>query len=97
MKKLFIAAAVIVMAGSMASCGQKTQKAAQDTAATEPVATEQVETVEIEQLLLARGRTDSGAPPPFCTGTEFEFSGWERCGRFRYQLGKSDDYFAGSC
>lgn len=34
MKKLFIAAAVIVMAGSMASCGQKTQKAAQDTAAT---------------------------------------------------------------
>ena len=26
MKKLFIAAAVIVMAGSMASCGQKTQK-----------------------------------------------------------------------
>ena len=32
MKKLFIAAAVIVMAGSMASCGQKTQKAAQDTA-----------------------------------------------------------------
>ena len=35
MKKLFIAAAVIVMAGSMASCGQKTQKAAQDTAATE--------------------------------------------------------------
>ena len=43
MKKLFIAAAVIVMAGSMASCGQKTQKAAQDTAATEPVATEQVE------------------------------------------------------
>lgn len=40
MKKLFIAAAVIVMAGSMASCGQKTQKAAQDTAATEPVATE---------------------------------------------------------
>ena len=45
MKKLFIAAAVIVMAGSMASCGQKTQKAAQDTAATEPVATEQVETV----------------------------------------------------
>ena len=43
MKKLFIAAAVIVMAGSMASCGQKTQKAAQDTAATEPVATEAVE------------------------------------------------------
>ena len=42
MKKLFIAAAVIVMAGSMASCGQKTQKAAQDTAATEPVATEPV-------------------------------------------------------
>ena len=41
MKKLFIAAAVIVMAGSMASCGQKTQKAAQDTAATETVATEQ--------------------------------------------------------
>ena len=49
----------------------------------------------VKQLLLARGRTDSGAPPPFCTGTEFEFSGWERCGRFRYQLGKSDDYFAG--
>ena len=48
MKKLFIAAAVIVMAGSMASCGQKTQKAAQDTAATEPVATEQVEAVEVE-------------------------------------------------
>lgn len=45
MKKLFIAAAVIVMAGSMASCGQKTQKAAQDTAATE-----QVETVEIEAV-----------------------------------------------
>ena len=45
MKKLFIAAAVIVMAGSMASCGQKTQKAA-----TEPVATEQVETVEIEAV-----------------------------------------------
>ena len=37
MKKLFIAAAVIVMAGSMASCGQKTQKAAQDTAATERI------------------------------------------------------------
>ena len=51
MKKLFIAAAVIVMAGSMASCGQKTQKAAQDTAATEPVATEQVETVEIEAVI----------------------------------------------
>ena len=50
MKKLFIAAAVIVMAGSMASCGQKTQKAAQDTAATEPVATEQVEAVEIEAV-----------------------------------------------
>jgi predicted small lipoprotein YifL len=48
MKKLFIAAAVIVMAGSMASCGQKTQKAAQDTAATEP--TEQVEAVEIEAV-----------------------------------------------
>ena len=45
MKKLFIAAAVIVMAGSMASCGQKTQKAAQ-----EPVATEQVEAVEIEAV-----------------------------------------------
>ena len=45
MKKLFIAAAVIVMAGSMASCGQKTQKAAQDT-----VATEQVEAVEIEAV-----------------------------------------------
>ena len=43
MKKLFIAAAVIVMAGSMASCGQ-------DTAATEPVATEQVEAVEIEAV-----------------------------------------------
>ena len=43
MKKLFIAAAVIVMAGSMASCGQKTQKAAQDTA-------EQVEAVEIEAV-----------------------------------------------
>ena len=38
------------MAGSMASCGQKTQKAAQDTAATEPVATEQVEAVEIEAV-----------------------------------------------
>lgn len=55
MKKLFIAAAVIVMAGSMASCGQKTQKAAQDTAAqdtaaTEPVATEQVEAVEVETV-----------------------------------------------
>ena len=50
MKKLFIAAAVIVMAGSMASCGQKTQKAAQDTAATEPVATEQVEADEIEAV-----------------------------------------------
>lgn len=49
-EKLFIAAAVIVMAGSMASCGQKTQKAAQDTAATEPVATEQVEAVEIEAV-----------------------------------------------
>ena len=130
MKKLFIAAAVIVMAGSMASCGQKTQKAAQDTAATEPVATEQVEAVEIEavtpeseipaaaesqktqpeqannnyyfggffllkHLWVAWGGTDRGAPPPFCTGTEFELSGWERCGRFRYQLGKSDDYFAG--
>ena len=38
MKKLFIAAAVIVMAGSMASCGQKTQKA------------EQVEAVEFETV-----------------------------------------------
>ena len=38
------------MAGSMASCGQKTQKAAQDTAATEPLATEQVEAVEIEAV-----------------------------------------------
>ena len=36
--------------GRKASCGQKTQKAAQDTAATEPVATEQVEAVEIEAV-----------------------------------------------
>ena len=49
MKKLVIAAAVIVMAGSMVSCGQKTQKAA-ETTATEPVVTEQVETVEIETV-----------------------------------------------
>ena len=40
MKKLFIAAAVIVMAGSMASCGQKTQKAAQETVEIEAVTPE---------------------------------------------------------
>ena len=49
MKKLVIVAAVIVMAGSMISCGQKTQKAAEATA-TEPVVTEQVEAVEIEAV-----------------------------------------------
>ena len=62
MKKLFIAAAVIVMAGSMASCGQKTQKAAQDTAATEPVATEQVEAVEIEAEIPAAAESQKTQP-----------------------------------
>ena len=62
MKKLFIAAAVIVMAGSMASCGQKTQKAAQDTAATEPVATEQVEAVEMESEIPAAAESQKTQP-----------------------------------
>ena len=62
MKKLFIAAAVIVMAGSMASCGQKTQKAAQDTAATEPVATEQIEAVTPESEIPAAAESQKTQP-----------------------------------
>ena len=62
MKKLFIAAAVIVMAGSMASCGQKTQKAAQDTAATEPVATVEIEAVTPESEIPAAAESQKTQP-----------------------------------
>ena len=62
MKKLFIAAAVIVMAGSMASCGQKTQKAAQDTAATEPVETVEIEAVTPESEIPAAAESQKTQP-----------------------------------
>lgn len=48
MKKLVLVAAVIVMAGSAISCGQKTQKV-DETVATEPVV-EQVEAVAVETV-----------------------------------------------
>ena len=62
MKKLFIAAAVIVMAGSMASCGQKTQKAAQDTAATEPVEAVEIEAVTPESEIPAAAESQKTQP-----------------------------------
>lgn len=62
MKRLFIAAAVIVMAGSMASCGQKTRKAAQDAAATEQVEAVEIETVTPESEIPAAAESQKTQP-----------------------------------
>lgn len=50
------------MAGSMASCGQKTRKAAQDAAATEQVEAVEIETVTPESEIPAAAESQKTQP-----------------------------------